>query len=320
MRALVRSLMVVLRARLYHYPVMKTIRAFLSLTLVTISLVSAPLQPTVAVYSSGSASPSAIPAACVTRTRIQPRTPGWVFALNFDAFGAENAPLGCLMLYRTVLAPTDFAEVPCKAVGNVAFSNGQATFTNGYIFCGVNIQERLAAFSPPAVVPNRQSYPYFTLIAAGTLSNALHTDPRSNPIGVYRANAESEPSIGLYVPLLANVPEMRSEFNGVANVTANNAIDNDIPLTFTVDHDGGPDVYTVTHFLNDSILSTFAPRGPVNFYTNGGAFWIGVSPSNLSRTFSGTLDEVIFDPIDGGRPPTFQHAQHLQFVPLAVKQ
>jgi len=291
---------------------MKTLRALTVLVLGVLSLSGVPA------HSARMAS-AVIPDACRIKTRIQPRTPGWVFALNFEAFGSENAPLGCLMLYRTVLAPTDFAEVPCKAVGNVTFGGGKATFTGGYIFCGVNIQQQLAAFSPPAIIPDRQQYPWFTLIAAGTLSDALHTDKRSNPIGVYRANSESEPSVGLYVPLLANVPEMRSEFNGVANVSVSNAIDNDIPLTFTVDHDGGPDVYTVTHFLNDSILSTFAPRGPVDFVTNGGAFWIGVSPSNLLRTFGGTLDEVIFDPIDGGRPPTFQREQHVQFMPMLSK-
>lgn len=292
---------------------MKTLRAIVTLVFGMIGLSSGTPPPALA-----AAGVAAIPAACATKTRITPRTPGWVFALNFDKFGAENAPIACLMLYRVVYAPTDFAEVPCKAVGNVVFAAGKATFNGGYIFCGVNIKERLAAFTPPAVVPDVQAYPYFTIIAAGTLSDALHTDVRSNPIGVYRPTAVTE-TLGLYAPLLANVPEMRTEFNGVANVSASNAIDNDIPLTFTVDHDGGPDVYTVTHFLDNSLLDTFAPRGPVTFHTNGGAFWIGVSPGNLSRTFGGTLDEVIFDPIDGGRPPAFARAQELQFVPLAVK-
>jgi hypothetical protein len=293
---------------------MKMLRAILTLAIGAMGLAGTPAQHAAAISA-------AIPEACITKTRIQPRTPGWVFALNFDKFGAENAPIACLMLYRVVYAPTDFVEVPCKAVGvgdDVTFRDGKATFNRGYIFCGVNIKERLAAFTPPAIVPDVQAYPYFTIIAAGTLSDALHTDVRSNPIGVYRPNAVTE-TLGLYAPLLANVAEMRSEFNGVANVTANNAIDNDIPLTFTVDHDGGPDVYTVTHFLNNSLLTTFGPRGPVNFHTNGGAFWVGASPSNLSLTFTGTLDEVIFDPIDGGRPPAFARAQHLQFVPLTVK-
>jgi hypothetical protein len=34
----------------------------------------------------------------------------------------------------------------------------------------------------------------------------------------------------------------------------------------------------------------------------------------------GTLDEVIFDPPDGGRPPLFAQNQELVFVPATLKQ
>lgn len=297
-------------------------RVLLILVFVMYGLVHAPRQLLSAMPPAAARSPSIIPDACVTKTRILPRVPGWVFALNFEKFGAANAPIACLMLYRVVSAPTDFIEVPCKTVGigdDVTFGEGRARFDGGYIFCGVNIKQQLAALTPPVEVPDVQTYPYFTIVAVGAFSATIHTDPQSNPIGYYRPDTTTVPGLGLYVPLLANARQVRSEFNDVANISVDNTLQADKPYTFTVEHDGGPTVYTTTHYLDDAVLGAFAPREPVNFYTNGGAFWIGVNPRDLSLTFTGTLDEVIFDPPDGARPPTTQREQHLVFAPLTIK-
>ncbi len=298
---------------------MKTIRAIIALAVGVTGLCGASAHPAAAEKRAGSA---AIPNACITKTRILPRTPGWAFVLNFEKFGAENAPIACLMLYRVVYAPTDFIEVPCKTVGvgnQVTFRDGQASFDGGYIFCSVNIKQQLAALDPPAIVSDVQSYPYFTIVAVGAFSNTLSADPQNNPIGYYQPATTTVPGLGLYVPLLANSRQVRSEFNGVANISVNNALQADKPYTFTVEHDGGPAIYTATHYLDDAILGTFGPREPVQFYTNGGAFWIGVNPRDLTLTFTGTLDEVIFDPPDGGRPPTFQNTPQIAFAPLVLK-
>ena len=66
----------------------------------------------------------------VTKTRIQPRTPGWAFVMNFEVFDGAS-PRGCLMLYRVVYAPTDFVPVTCKVVGvgnQISFTGGRGVF------------------------------------------------------------------------------------------------------------------------------------------------------------------------------------------------
>ena len=273
------------------------------------------LAPSVAVRAAG----DDVPAECVTKTRIQPRTPGWAFVVNFDVFDGAS-PRGCLMLYRVVYAPTDFIPVTCSRVGAVSFNNGNGIFTGGYVSCAVNIQQKLAALNPPAVVPEIDAYPYFTIVAAGTFSSPVSSNPLSNPIGVYAPNNAVVPGLGMYAPLRSfQAPQMITLFN---NVTSTSLIDAGVGqvFTLTVEHDGGPDVYTTTHYFNNSIAGLYAPRGPVQFYNAGGTFYAGVDPERPSDTFRGTLDEVIFDPPDGGRPPLYASNQILVFAPVALKQ
>jgi hypothetical protein len=261
----------------------------------------------------------AIPAECITKTRIQPRTPGWAFVLNFDVFDGAN-PRGCLMLFRVVYAPTDFMPVTCSRVGAVSFAGGKGTFTGGYVSCNVNIQGKLAALTPPAVVPAVDAYPYFTIIAAGTFSTPASLNPLSNPIGVYAPNTTTVPRVGLYAPIRsAQSPQMITLFN---NLTSTSSVDIRIgpAYTLTVEHDGGPDVFTTTHYFDNAIAGQFAPRGPVRFFNNGGTFYAGVDPARPGETFRGTLDEVIFDPPDGGRPPLFASEQILVFAPVTLTE
>ena len=264
-----------------------------------------------------------MPAACVSKTRIVPRTPGWVFVLNFDVFDASAPPnpVGCMLLYRVVYAPTDFVSLPCKTVGQVTYGGGRAALNGGYIYCGINIKQQLAALTPPAVVSDTASYPYFTIVGVGsvTITTGVGSDPYSNPIGYYKPNDPGSPGLGLFVPILPNDQQMVSTFNGVTNTVTQTRITTGPTYTFTVVHDGGPEVYTTTHYLDDKVIGQFTPRSAVNFYTNGGAFWIGVAPQNLATTYRGTLDEVIFDPPDGGKPPSFNHDQFLSFTPLTMR-
>jgi len=155
-------------------------------------------------------------------------------------------------------------------------------------------------------------------VAAGTLSASV-VSTATNPLAIYKPNTTTVPGLGLYAPLrLAQGPRMISVFNNMTNVSVA-----DISVgrlyTFTVEHDGGPDVYTSTHYLDNFITGHFTPRAPVSFYTNGGVFWVGSDPANLNDTLRGTMDEVIFDPPDGGRPPLFAQQQVLVFVPLSLR-
>lgn len=260
----------------------------------------------------------AIPAECASKTRIVPRTPGWVFVVNFDVLDGTS-PRGCLLLYRVVVAPTDFVPVACKAVGAVSFAGGKGDFNGGHVFCNINIKQTLAALNPPATMTDTATYPYFTIVAAGTLSSNVSLSAHANPIGMYVPQTTTVPALGMNIPLrAAQTSQMLSHFNGVTNTTAIR-LATGVPYTFTVEHDGVPDVYTTTHYLNNSILSQFTPRAAVTFFANGGTFWIGHDPA-AGETFLGTLDEVIFDPPDGGRPPLFAQNQVLVFAPAVVKQ
>jgi hypothetical protein len=283
--------------------------------LVLLILAGVPMAASPAARATG----DAIPAECATKTRIQPRTPGWAFVMNFDVLDGAS-PRGCLMLYRVVYVPTDFVPVTCSRIGAVSFNAGRGTFTGGYVTCDVNIQQKLAALTPPATVPAIDVYPYFTIVAAATFSTPVTSNAFSNPIGVYAPNTTIVPGLGLYAPVRsAQSPQMITLFNHVTS-TSNIDIRIGPVYTLTVEHDGGPDVFTTTHYLSNTIAGQFAPRGPVQFYNAGGTFYTGYDPLRPGETFRGTLDEVIFDPPDGGRPPLFAQDQILVFVPAVVKQ
>ncbi len=279
---------------------------------------------TPAIVPAKSSAVDVIPAACVSKTRIVPRTPGWVFVVNFDVF-ENGAPMGCLMLYRVVYAPTDFVPLPCKTEGvvnQVTYGGGKAVLNGGgFIRCSINIKQQLAALTPPAVVSDTAAYPYFTIVGVGsiTITTGIPGDPYGNPIGYYRPD-DGSAGLGLFAAILSNDQHMVSAFNGVTNTTTQTRILSGVTYSFTVLHDGGPDSFTTTHYLDSTVVGQYTPRAPVNFYTNGGAFWIGVAPPKLGITYRGTLDEVIFDPPDGGQPPSAQlNQQFLSFTPITLR-
>jgi len=283
--------------------------------LAAMMLAGLPAMPSMTAHAAG----DAIPAECVTKTRILPRTPGWAFVLNFDVFDGAS-PRGCLMLYRVVYAPTDFVPVSCNRIGAVNFAGGKGVFSGGYVACNVNIKQKLAALNPPAVVADVEAYPYFTIVAAGTFSANVSLDPLSNPVGAYTPESALSLPLGLYAPIRAlQSSQMISLFNGVTNTTNVN-ISVGPAYTLTVEHDGGPATYTTTHYLNNDIAGQYAPRAPVQFYNAGGTFYAGFDPARPAETFRGALDEVIFDPPDGGRPPLYASEQILVFAPATLKQ
>jgi hypothetical protein len=267
------------------------------------------------------------PPECVTRTVIRPKTPGWAFVMNFERVSRTGDPIGCMMLFRTVLFPTDFAPVTCTKVGTpaqISLIAGQARFGGGYVHCPANVKTLLAGFTPPAVISDTQEYPYFTIIGAGIVGEGpTPLNPNyANPIGYYQPNKAGEPDLGLFVNLSANGGALISRFNNNDNVG-----DFNTPLTlaggtfytFTVEHDGEGSTLTTTHYLNNQPLDTFGPRAPVRFWANGGAFWIGGSALGPDRLL-GTFDEVIFDPPDGGRPPIVGNSDILEmFVPVVMR-
>ena len=280
-----------------------------------------------------------VPVECATKNAIRPKTPGWAFVMNFEKTDASGQPIGCLMLFRTTLFPTDFAPQPCRIVGastEMIVTKGLGLFRGGYIACDVNVQATLAAFTPTVVVSDTESYRYFTIIGVGIFdaSPSGGFPEYGNPIGYYRPNAADKPDLGLFVPLAPNGGYIRSRFNGADNQGAfvnAGVLSVGTRYTITVEHDGSDPAsapsmsgtLTTTHYLNDlDVLDVFAPRNPVTFATNGGTFWIGASAidANPGTRLYGVFEEVIFDPPDGGRPPTRSATSVMDvFMPIAFR-
>jgi hypothetical protein len=237
-----------------------------------------------------------------------------VFVINFEVFQVGN-PVGCLLIFRRPGEASDTLLTPCNPVGvGVAFAGGVANLSGGHIRCPININAAFASLSPPVTLSQSSDYPFFTIVGVGRItSTPPFTETFGNPVAYYTPNNAAAPGLGLFVPI-SNTPGlavMTSRFNGVTNIgsvpfqpVAGGALQ-----SWSAKHSGLLTVYTVTHSVGDVVLQSFAPREPVSFWTDGGVFWIGGSP--LGSSFRGALDEVVIDPPDGGRPPTF--------IPIAMQ-
>jgi hypothetical protein len=276
--------------------------------------------------------PFAEPPECVTKAVFYPREPGWVYVMNFEKF--ENGqPIGCMKLYRDInvptIGPTDYKTGPCKVIGNgsdIVFDNGQATLSGGYVHCDVNIRDALAALTPPTHIPQEENYRYYTIIAIGAISDTAVYTTYSNPVGYYRPNNAAYPDHGLFLPWSPNGLNMTSLFNEELNTSPTFTFQLNTFYTFTVAHDDGLEVpdenstsFTTTHKLNEDVLALFAPRDKVKVWTDGGIFLVGASFRDTETTFRGTLDEVIFDPTDTGRPPANAIRERV-WLPIVLNQ
>ncbi len=287
-------------------------KQLVSIWLVTsLLIVSANPQPV-------SAQTSTIPAECVTRSPVSPRTPGWAFVMNFDKF-VNNAPVGCLMFYRTIVAPSDFVPVVCSlsAGSDIAFRDGYASFAVGSVQCPVNIKAALETLSPPISIPEADDYPYFSIIAVVNPQALAQIDPYAQPLGYYQPNNAAYHPAALFNPMTVNGGYMSSAFNGITLTGKFDSVYTAFPTkTLLVEHDGQDGTYTTTHYLEYKPAESLSRLAPIRFWNNGGVFWIGNSPVSLD-SYKGTLDEIIFDPPDGGRPPSNPSRQYF-YLPLVL--
>jgi hypothetical protein len=257
--------------------------------------------------------PSDEPEECVTRSVFYPREPGWVFVMNFEKFD-QGQPVGCLKLLRStathIANASDYKAVPCKVISNgsdIAFRDGMAELSGGYLYCPLNIRQALAALDPPVTVPAEEKYRYYTIIARAAISFTNVVTTYSHPVAYYQPNTNASPDHGLFLPSSQNGVNMTSLFNDQLNVSFTNTLSLDVMQTYIAKHDASEgssgEVLTITHEAGKLTLAEFGPRERMKMWLDGGAFWVGASARDLDNRFYGTLDEVIFDPPDTGRPP-----------------
>ncbi len=252
----------------------------------------------------------AAPAACVTKTVIEPKEAGWAYVMNFESFSASGAPRGCLVVWRLPrFRPTDYVVSDCASIGStseISYSLGNARFNGGYVACDFNIKTALAALPIPIAVSDGEQYTYFTIIGVGAFSAPAGTPVSPNPIGYYEPGNAGYPPAALFVSLSANGGQLTSVANNITDTgrfLPANQLAPGIVYTIANAYDGPAGVLTNTHYLSDTAVAVFGPRAPVTFWTNGGKFWIGGSPVPAAKRLLGNFDEIIFDPPDGGAPP-----------------
>ena len=259
-----------------------------------------------------------IPAECATQSPFNPRTPGWVFVMNFDKI-VNGVPVGCLMFYRTIFAPSDFIPVVCRlsTSSDIAFRDGYASFAVGSVQCPLNIKAALETLSPPISIPDVDDYPYFSIIALANPQAQTQIDLYSHPLGYYQPDNGAYHPAALFNPLTINGGYMSSAFNGITLTGKLDSVYTSLlTKTLLVEHDGQDGTYTTTHYLDYKPSEALSRLAPIRFWNNGGVFWIGDSPVSFD-SYKGTLDEVIFDPPDGGRPPS-SPTRLLFYLPVLV--
>jgi hypothetical protein len=291
--------------------------AFVTSVLLLVSAVAQPAFGTGGETARHASRPAAMPPECDSATVLEPHiVPNWVFVMNFDVIQGtppNQFPLGCIRVYRDPAPqpPTDFITVPCKTegMGPVLYSGGLAVFNGGYVICDVNIRAELASLVPPLSLSNVAHYPYFELISSGTLTAAYPFPllPYGNPLVFYEPYNASMPPAGFFLtPQSVDSFMMTSAFNNITDTGQTILTGGLTRHEWVTKHAGLTIPFSVTHLVDNKVINSFSPRLPVVFWTNGGAFWFGGSP--LGPPFAGTLDEVLVDPPDGGRPPAFLSA------------
>jgi hypothetical protein len=265
----------------------------------------------------------AVPTACITKTEILPKEPGWAFVVNFDAFADPTSPRGCLVVWRVAnFRPTEYVLTTCKTQGpsgGVVYpGDGKAQFAGGHITCDINIKEMLTSLTPPVPTVNVEFYKFFTIIAPGQLGIRQQGVSSVNTIAHYRPSNPEEPDISLYVSLGSNGGNIASTSNFYTRTGKflNESILNARqPFTFAMAYDGIIPILTATHYLTDTAIETFNETSPVRFWANGGTVWIGASSTLTNALLTGTFEEFILDPPDGGAPPP-PAARNLRYYEL----
>lgn len=258
---------------------------------------------------------------------VQADLPYWQFVLNFNIWRNNRQPLACVLLYRQGESePFHAITLPCQFEGSVRRTDSSASFAGGYVSCSIHLQNEVAALNDSMALEDMYEYSTFTIAGVGRMeATDTLTETFSNPIVIYRSTEQGNPSVGLFTPLRwvdgsKMGLEIAAGYNGErlpADPDSELCLASTLlrPLRewgMTLKTDSQTQITTVTHWQDEEDVCVFDNSPRVEFWTNGGVFYIGGLPADDDSfidgeprviPLQGLLDEVIVDPTGSTRPP-----------------
>jgi hypothetical protein len=263
------------------------------------------------VHAAPVARPSAmqLPPECTTKTRLDksPIDRAWVFIVNFRV-----QHTGCVIVYDRALpnALIGYKSLPnaCQKFGDVRVAFGKALFVDGYIACQVNIMEAVNAISGTTPITETMVTEGFYMLGRGVITPTKQLTPlHSNLVVGYDPDNPAYSNVSLRVIVThTNPPSKTADAQMVAFFNNNIHTNDDCAIRingpqeqmWTFTRNGG----NLKMWLNSSeICAAPKPRPRIEFWQDGGTFYIGGNPHG--NRFLGILEEVVVDPYDGTSPP-----------------
>ncbi len=231
----------------------------------------------------------------------------WAWVANFEVNG-KGQTTSCVMLFQTGNPnPVGSAQVPCMAepADGVTFSAGKAIFRGGHLKCDVNLKQLLPQLAPIEGLSVESHYDYNNILiaVAGTVDSKKTS--AANPVLVYKSAKGASGDLTLALPTTRQGVGLTSIMNGTSYGVAQGSTLASAAKSTTLWQvhylPRGDSQAQVKLSVGNRQLGLSKPVAPVRFHMDGGTFYIGGMPNGPH--FIGTLDEVVVDPPDGGRPP-----------------
>ncbi len=271
-----------------------------------------------------------LPLACTSKTAPRPLGPrAWVFVMNFQV---PNT--GCVLVFDRTRDNlfVGYQVVPgCSTYGDVTIINGKADFNGGYIRCSVNLSQTVNSIVGATVLTESAQYRYFYMYARGWLTNSVPitnvnilTGMLSSPVVGYAPVMTSYSPIWMNLPIIGSTvitPELLTHGLLTSHFNDTTFVQSICNFTTGPREQGWSFIYRdglLRHWQNGIALCDFTGVPLVDFWQDGGEFFIGGSPER--STFTGILEEVLVDPAGSGRPPVFPDANFDVLMPVMGRE
>ena len=226
----------------------------------------------------------------------------WAWVANFEVNGQDKTT-SCVMLFKSgQVKPVGSAQVMCVAepAGSVTFKDGKATFRGGHLRCDIDLVKLLPAIEKGLVVDKFYDYNDILIAAAGTVGAGQRS--ASNPVVIYKSKEQQTDDFGMYLPMSRNSVNLKGLMNGTVVSNSKPQAKSSATTLWMIHYvPEGETQAQVNLLAGKNRLTLSKPVPSLRLHMNGGTFYVGGSPKDSH--FTGTLDEVVVDPYDGGRPP-----------------